>query len=441
MLHWFSTQAPIKVKFQFIVLGHLLISLLMALAVLGSFVTLSSYPAAIASAAAGILLSVAFSYFTGKAISEPYVQTVVRMEQLAAGDLNSPILYRNNKDCVGRITRAMDVFRNNAINLEEVTKGQSIVTDTLAARLNGLARGDLATRITTAFPSIYEALRNNYNSALDSLADMTRTVAESSNSINTGAREISDASHDLAQRTEQHAASIEETSRTMDDVTKGINETATSAAHVNKLMTEINRDAEQGGVVIKNTTEAMGGIEKQAHEIASIIGLIDGISFQTNLLALNAGVEAARAGDAGKGFSVVAAEVRALAQRSADAANNVKGLITTNAKQITEGVHLVMEAGDLLGRIISRISEISRSIQNISEAAHAQSERLQQINIAIGEMDSVTQQNAAMVEEATAAARSLAEESDNLSNQVARFELDSSKVARSSATARQLAHA
>lgn len=437
MLNWFSTQAPIKTKFQVIVLGHLVISLLMALAILGSFFILSSNPAAIFSAVAGILLSVVFSYTTGKAISEPYVQTVVRMEELAAGDLNSPILFRNNKDCVGRITRAMDVFRNNAINLQEVTKGQSVVTDTLTERMNGLAKGDLATRITVAFPPMYESLRQNYNSAMDSLARMAIAVAESSNSINTGAREISDASHDLAQRTEQHAASIEETSRTMDDVTKGINETASSAAHVNKLMTEINHDAEQGGVVIKNTTEAMGGIEKQANEIASIIGLIDGISFQTNLLALNAGVEAARAGDAGKGFSVVAAEVRALAQRSADAANNVKGLITTNAKQITEGVHLVMEAGDLLGRIISRISEITQSILNISEAAHAQSERLQQINIAIGEMDSVTQQNAAMVEEATAAARSLAEESDNLSGQVALFHLDTAK----STGAKQLTHA
>lgn len=172
MLNWFSTQAPIKTKFQVIVLGHLVISLLMALAILGSFFILSSNPAAIFSAVAGILLSVVFSYTTGKAISEPYVQTVVRMEELAAGDLNSPILFRNNKDCVGRITRAMDVFRNNAINLQEVTKGQSVVTDTLTERMNGLAKGDLATRITVAFPPMYESLRQNYNSAMDSLARM-----------------------------------------------------------------------------------------------------------------------------------------------------------------------------------------------------------------------------------------------------------------------------
>ncbi|AEI38008.1 MAG: methyl-accepting chemotaxis protein [Zymomonas mobilis subsp. pomaceae] len=438
MLHWFSTQAPIKVKFKAILLGQLLISLLMVLAIFSSLTFTGSYLLAIASGVAGVFVTTVFSYLTGKVISGPYVNTVIRMEQLAAGDLDSPIAYRDHKDCVGRMTRAMDVFRNNALNLEAVTKGQRIVTDTLAERLNKLAQGDLASRITSPFPDLYESLRKNYNAAMNSLAEMTQTVAESSNSINTGAREISDASHDLAQRTEQHAASIEETSRTMDDVTKGVNETANNAAHVNQVMGEINHEAEQGEVVIKNTTEAMGGIEKASHEIASIIGLIDGISFQTNLLALNAGVEAARAGDAGKGFSVVAAEVRALAQRSADAASNVKGLITANAKQIADGVHLVTQAGDVLGRIIARIAEITQAIRNISESAHAQSERLQQINIAIGEMDSVTQQNAAMVEEATAAARSLAEESDNLSNQVARFDLGSGKTPSQHIAAHQL---
>nr|WP_277925945.1 methyl-accepting chemotaxis protein [Sphingomonas sp. JXJ CY 53] len=184
---------------------------------------------------------------------------------------------------------------------------------------------------------------------------------------------------------------------------------------------EARADAEQSGEVVGRAVEAMHGIERSSAEISEIIAVIDGIAFQTNLLALNAGVEAARAGDAGKGFAVVASEVRALAQRSADAAKDVKTRINTSSEQVALGVELVGEAGKALTRINGRINEISGLVADIANSAEQQATGLMQVNTAVGEMDGVTQQNAAMVEEATAAARSLADEAQVMATEVGRF--------------------
>jgi methyl-accepting chemotaxis protein len=189
------------------------------------------------------------------------------------------------------------------------------------------------------------------------------------------------------------------------------------------VVTETKGDAEKSGEVVRKAVEAMGGIEKSSQQISQIIGVIDEIAFQTNLLALNAGVEAARAGDAGRGFAVVASEVRALAQRSAEAAKEIKALISTSTAQVGEGVQLVAETGQSLERIVAKVAEINTVVSDIAAGAQEQATGLQQVNTAVNEMDKVTQQNAAMAEEATAASRSLAQESEKLSSLVDQFRL------------------
>jgi methyl-accepting chemotaxis protein len=207
----------------------------------------------------------------------------------------------------------------------------------------------------------------------------------------------------------------------MNQVTTIVRDTATGAGKVQAAIAEAHREATEGGETVRRAIGAMTEIEQGAREITQIINVIDGIAFQTNLLALNAGVEAARAGDAGKGFAVVANEVRALAQRSADAARDIKALITGSTEQVEGGVRLVNETGELLGKIVGSIGEINASVTAIAQATEAQSVNLQQVNAAIGEMDRMTQQNAAMVEQSTAAARSLAEEAQDLAKQVGQF--------------------
>lgn len=207
----------------------------------------------------------------------------------------------------------------------------------------------------------------------------------------------------------------------MEEITTTVNKTAKDAARANGIVSDARSDAEEGGDVVKRAVGAMGDIERSSSEISEIIAVIDGIAFQTNLLALNAGVEAARAGDAGKGFAVVASEVRALAQRSADAAKDVKARITRSGEQVSIGVELVSDTGKSLQRIIGRIGEISDLVSEITTAAEQQANGLQQVNVAVAEMDSVTQQNAAMVEQSTAASRSLLSDADELNSAVSRF--------------------
>jgi methyl-accepting chemotaxis protein len=248
-------------------------------------------------------------------------------------------------------------------------------------------------------------------------------VVEAASGINNGASDIRQASDDLSQRTEQQAASLEQTAAAMDEITSTVRETAAGASRANAVVGEARHEAEHSGEVVRRAVDAMGGIERSSAEISEIISVIDGIAFQTNLLALNAGVEAARAGDAGRGFAVVASEVRALAQRSAEAAKDVKTRILASSEQVDAGVELVSETGKALDRIIARIGEISTLVASIASSAEHQATGLQQVNTAVSEMDGVTQQNAAMVEQATAAARSLSSEADALARNVARFKL------------------
>ncbi|WP_380871814.1 methyl-accepting chemotaxis protein [Sphingomonas sp. DBB INV C78] len=285
-----------------------------------------------------------------------------------------------------------------------------------------LARGDFTGELK-GLPDSYAKLVEDFNSMRVKMSETLTQVSQTSDTINTGASEISRASEDLARRTEQQAASLEETAAAMDRMTSAVRETAQGAVHVRNSVGEAQGDATEGGRIVREAISAMDGIEKSSQEIAQIIGVIDGIAFQTNLLALNAGVEAARAGDAGKGFAVVANEVRALAQRSADAAKDIKGLIATSSKQVGTGVDLVGQTGQALDRILAKIAEIADLAGKISTSAETQASGMQQVNIAVTDMDKMTQQNAAMVEQTTAAARSLESEADELMALVQRFRL------------------
>ncbi|MBE7219347.1 MAG: PAS domain-containing protein [Caulobacteraceae bacterium] len=291
----------------------------------------------------------------------------------------------------------------------------------LSRGLSALADGDFTCEIDEPFDPKTEQLRTDFNRAAAEIRQVMRQVAQKQDAIRSGAGEITGAADDLSQRTEQQAASLEETAAALDQITATVKKTAEGAQRARAVVDRAKGDAEHSGEVVRRAVAAMSSIEASSSQIGQIIGVIDEIAFQTNLLALNAGVEAARAGEAGRGFAVVASEVRALAQRSAEAAKEIKGLIMASDGQVKAGVDLVGETGKVLTRIVDQVAEVNVSVAEIAASAQEQSAGLQQVNTAINQMDQVTQKNAAMVEETTAAAHSLARDSQELAGIVARF--------------------
>ena len=258
------------------------------------------------------------------------------------------------------------------------------------------------------------------------------SIANSTTSVHGGADEISSAADDLSRRTEHQAASLEETAAALEQITVTVKRTASGSQQAAQAVATAKGDARSSGEVVQRAIAAMGHIEKSSAEISQIIGVIDEIAFQTNLLALNAGVEAARAGEAGRGFAVVASEVRALAQRSAEAAREIKGLISTSGLQVSQGVSLVGETGESLSRIMEQVAAIDGLVSEISASAQEQASSLSQVNTAVNQMDQMVQQNAAMVEESTAASHSLKSEAGELNGLVSRFKVGSAAVAKRS---------
>jgi methyl-accepting chemotaxis protein len=324
MLSWFEKSAPIRAKFKVLLVAYGALGAgSTAAAILGG----ASVPA-IGASAGCLVLTLVVALVSSRLVCDPYVNTVVRMEALAAGDLTSPVHYTDHTDCVGRLTKAMDAFR---VQAQQAADGETValVVRELGAGLSAVAEGNMTYSIERPFAADYEALRHSFNQTVAGLEQGLSQVAASAQSVHSGSTEIRAASEDLARRTEQQAASLEETTAAMDQVTGMVADTARGAVEVRGAIDAAHKDASEGGTVVGKAVSAMDAIEKSSQEIEQIINVIDGIAFQTNLLALNAGVEAARAGDAGKGFAVVANEVRALAQRSADAAKDIKTLITT----------------------------------------------------------------------------------------------------------------
>ncbi|MCO5733889.1 methyl-accepting chemotaxis protein [Rhizobium sp. SSA_523] len=293
----------------------------------------------------------------------------------------------------------------------------------LAEALQAMSDGDLTQELAKPFLPALDQLRQDYNATAAKLRGTLETILENAGAIAAASQEIQTASNDLARRTEQQAASVEETAAALEEITTTGADSSNRAQEAGRLVRRTKENAEYSGQVVRQTVDAMGRIEQSAGEIGNIIGVIDEIAFQTNLLALNAGVEAARAGEAGKGFAVVAQEVRELAQRSAKAAKEIKALISASNDHVKNGVTLVGDTGKVLQEIVAQVLQVDSNVGAIVEGAREQATGLKEINIAVNTMDQGTQQNAAMVEQTSAAAHSLAREAERLFELIGQFDI------------------
>jgi methyl-accepting chemotaxis protein len=400
------------------------------------------------------------AHLVGRSITKPLHMLTGDMNALAAGDKTVAVEAAGRSDELGEMGRAVLVFRNAAIELETAqaeqarmeaeaaaerrrneqeramrAADQQRVVDDLATGLRELSDGNLTARLDIAFAAEYEQLRSDFNMAIGKLQAAMQVVTGSAGGIHSGADEISRAADHHSRRTEQQAASLEETAAALDEITVTVRKTAEGASQTNSVVSGTRTQAENSGRVVREAVAAMSEIEKSSNQIGQIIGVIEEIAFQTNLLALNAGVEAARAGEAGRGFMVVATEVRALAQRSSTAAKEIKDLISTSSRHVERGVHLVGETGGALDQIVAKVIEIDTLVSEIASAAHEQATGLVQINTAVNQMDQVTQQNAAMAEETTAASMSLTKEAEELARLIARFRTGGAAPAKTVARA------
>jgi methyl-accepting chemotaxis protein len=387
-------------------------------------------------------------YLMRRAVTEILGSLSNAMRSLASGNLDTEIVGRDRTDDLGHMAEALVTFRQAAVEklrIEETARKQQAETERLrliheetqrrvaleqaqvveqiGAGLANLSAGDLTFRLRESFAGEYEKLREDFNAAILKLSQTMRGIVGRATGLRSGGNEITQAADDLSRRTETQAASLEETAAAMDEITATVGKTADGAIEARRVVSSAKSDAEESGAIVDEAVSAMNEIESSSRQISQIIGVIDEIAFQTNLLALNAAVEAARAGEAGRGFAVVAAEVRILAKRSADAAKEIKGLISTSTQQVAQGVERVAATGRALGRIAEQVSDINTVVSEIADAAQEQAKGLQQINAAVIQMDSTTQQNAAMVEEMTAAAHNLRNESDMLTDLISRFKV------------------
>ena len=314
----------------------------------------------------------------------------------------------------------------------EAAAAQAHIVDTLSRGMTSLAAGDLTVRITD-FPEAYARVRDDFNGAMTRLKDMTTAIAAAATEVSHATAEISASSIDLSQRTEEQAASLEQTSAAMEQIAAAVEKTAENARHASQTAGGTREIADRGRRVVGEAIEAMARIEKSAHKIADIIGVIDEIARQTNLLALNAAVEAARAGDAGRGFAIVATEVRNLAQRSSQAAKDISNLIVNSDAQVKTGVELVNKTGGVLNEIVGSIADMAAVVSDIAAASAEQSTGVGEINKALAQMDESTQQNSALVEQSAATAKMLEEQAKAMDECVAFFKRDDGAAAARSA--------
>jgi methyl-accepting chemotaxis protein len=289
--------------------------------------------------------------------------------------------------------------------------------------LSRVAEGDLTRTVDVKFSGIFGKLGEDTNATIERLREVVGSIKEASEAINTASKEIAAGNNDLSSRTEQQASSLEETASSMEELNATVKQNTESAEHASNLAKRSNEIGLRGGDAVQKVVKTMELIQGSSRKIADIIGVIDSIAFQTNILALNAAVEAARAGEQGRGFAVVATEVRNLAQRSAEAAKEIKGLISESNARVDEGAMLVDEAGETMDEVVTTFERVAGLISEIAEASHEQANGIEQVTQAVSQMDEVTQQNAALVEQAAAAAESLEEQARSLVASVAMFDL------------------
>jgi methyl-accepting chemotaxis protein len=337
----------------------------------------------------------------------------------------------------GRTIRACgslsDVHDQKTITLNAAQSAaeDKATTAALGAALKALANGDLSFRITQTFPVKYESLKVSFNESTESLARALRGFKEAATEVTRGAGEIEEGNQNLSQRTEQQASSLEETASSMDQMTTNVRQNAGNAETANQLALAARGQADTGVAVVATAIKAMGEINQSSKKIGDIIGVVEEIAFQTNLLALNAAVEAARAGDQGRGFAVVAGEVRSLAGRSAIAAKEIKSLIRDSLQKVEEGSSLVSESGQTLERIVGSVKKVSDIIAELAAGSQEQLSGIEQVNRAVTQLDQMTQQNAALVEEASAASKSMASRSQAMSEMLERYHLGQGEQPRS----------
>ncbi|MEE2816187.1 MAG: methyl-accepting chemotaxis protein [Pseudomonadota bacterium] len=380
-------------------------------------------------AAGAFIVMLTLSVFALRSMmSRPLSDVGQAINHLAEGDYDHPTGYQNRGDEIGQIARQTEALKTQlaaarAVEAERqlAQEVQKKVVERLNQGLAQLADGDLSRTIDEAFSEDYESLRQNFNNTVEKMVGIIDAVIESTDRIRASSEEISQSSGDLSSRTESQAATLEETAAAMEELTVSVRSAADGAREVEGIVSEAKDTAINSGEVVTRAVDAMSKIEKSSEKISQIISVIDDISFQTNLLALNAGVEAARAGEAGRGFAVVASEVRALAQRSSDAAQEIKQLITESTSHVGDGVDLVGRAGQELQQIIERVATISGHVSGIATGAQEQSTTLAEINTGVTQLDQVTQHNAAMVEESTAASQILRNDANELAQQVSVF--------------------
>ncbi|MBB4117054.1 methyl-accepting chemotaxis protein [Rhizobium sp. BK226] len=404
------------------------------------------------AAIAALLAVSCFGFFAVRSwLVKPIKQMVSTMKVIADGDLTCSVEGTIRRDEIGSMARAVQIFKDNELRTRdlqrdvEASRGANEMERArvaenerqrahdmaeakagLAEGLKQLAGGNLVFSLDGSFAEDFEPLRANFNAAVTQLAESLRAVSDATGSIDEGAQEISLSAQDLSRRTEHQAASLEETAAALDQITQNIARSSTRTAEARHVAVEANKSARHSGEVVSSAVAAMQRIEHSSSQISAIVGVIDEIAFQTNLLALNAGVEAARSGEAGKGFAVVAHEVRELAQRSAHAAKEIKDLILNSVDEVSNGVKLVRDTGDTLKIIEKQIVLINTQLDAVTAASNEQSVTLSEVNRSVNQMDQVTQQNAAMAEESTAASAALAIEAKRLRGIVSEFQIDAS---------------
>ena len=411
-----------------------------------------------------IILGAALMIAVGAWLAARFRQRLTRVisatTEIANGNTSVELSETNRPDEIGELNRSLAILRdaalakirleseaaqNQALSEQERRLRQEEATERdrqvqfavgeLAKGLQKLAEGDMTWRLSNPFHGALDEIRADFNTSVTRLEAALQTVQVNAQAIQSGSAEIRASSDELAKRTEQQAASVEETAAALEEITSSIRDASRRAEEAGQLVDHTRVGAERSGEVVKRAVVAMSGIENSSREISNIIGVIDEIAFQTNLLALNAGVEAARAGEAGKGFAVVAQEVRELAQRSANAAKEIKALITNSGQQVETGVALVGETGAALTEIVREVQDINQHVASIVQATREQSTAMGEISAAVNTIDQGTQKNAAMVEESTAASHALASEAAELNHLLSQFRFGNAVPASQSARA------
>ncbi|QBL40797.1 methyl-accepting chemotaxis protein [Stenotrophomonas sp. ASS1] len=370
--------------------------------------------------------------------------TTVDTVKANLGRINAEIKQLASAAAAGDFSRRGDAQRFDhdfRLMLENLNAMMAVSDDNLgklSQLLSAIAEGDLTARMHGDYQGVFARMRDDANTTVTQLTQIVGQIQASASSITLAAGEIASGNSDLSRRTEQQAANLEETAASMEELTSTVRQNAEHARQANQLAIGAQGVASQGGSVVGQVVNTMSAIEASSKKIAEIISVIDGIAFQTNILALNAAVEAARAGEQGRGFAVVASEVRTLAQRSAAAAKEIKGLIDDSVGKVAEGSSLVHQAGSTMGEIVASVQRVTDIMAEISAASQEQSAGIEQVNQTVVQMDETTQQNAALVEEATAAARAMEDQAAQLADAVAIFRLDNQVSAAVKAVAERV---